>query len=241
MTDRLVELEGLLEALPAAVDQRRLGDRLHTSMETLQTAERSVERIEAIVDLAALLDLDSTGQGHSVAKVRQEALEVGEWLETAATDQDLRDAVHEYKEGLLRSLSATELAVRAAWAAFAAQKFRPLVALGQLLQSINVEAELGASLVETGQRAIKPREGVSAKALAQEVRTLLAEQTTLQDERAKLISEGAIGQFITALAEQKATLAMVTPDVRAWLEQNGALERFSLMPRSTGIAGANAG
>lgn len=241
MSDPLEELETLLEQLPEAVDRRRLGDRLNQSMVTLRSADHNIERIEAVAQLADLTGMTAGGQGQVVQKLRDEALEVGEWLESASSDDDLRDAVYEYDKVLLRTLANCELAVRNHWSVLAAQTFRPLVAFGELLQRINVEPELGARLVETGRRAVKAVDMGSAKALSSEVRELLAEKDALQAERAERISEGEIGSFITALAEHKATLEMVTPKVHEWLTDNGALDRFSIAPRLQGTAGAAAG
>jgi hypothetical protein len=241
MSDQLEELEQLLEELPDAVDRRRLGDRLTQSMTTLHKADHNVERIEAVIELADLTGMASSGPAQVVERLKEEAFEVGEWLETATSDEELRDAVYQYDKVLLRSLANCELTVRNHWQMAAAQRFRPLVALGELLQRINVRPDLGQRLVETGKRALNAHQAGSAKTLCAEVRALTAEQEALQNEQAELMSEGEIGSFITAVAEHKATLEMVTPKVREWLTQNGALDRFTISPRLQGSAGATFG
>lgn len=241
MSDQLEALEALLDDLPDAASRRRLGDRLNQSMETLRTADHQIGRIEAIVELADLIGMSGAGQGRLIEQLREEALEVGEWLEVADSDDELRDAVLEYEKVLLRSIANCEHAVRNQWRNSAAQQFRPLVALGELLQRINVEPELGQKLAETGRRALSAEHLGNAQALCTEVRTLIREQQALQEERASRISEGETGQFINALAEHKATLDMVTDEVRAWLEDNRALDRFTVAPRSPGSAAASAG
>lgn len=241
MTDALEELEELLGDLPDAIDRRRLGDRLTQSMATLQNADHNIERIEAVIELADLTGMTLGGAGQVVQKLKEEAIEVGEWLETAESDEELRDATYEYDKVLLRTLANCEISVRNHWQVSAAQQFRPLVALGELLQRINVRPDLGKRLAETGRRALNAHQTGSAKALCAEVRALRAEQQVLQTEQTELMSEGEIGSFITAVAEHKATLEMVTPKVQQWLSENGALDRFAISPRLQGSAGASAG
>jgi hypothetical protein len=241
MIDQLEELEGLLTYLPDAIDRRRLGDRLTQSMTTLQNADHNIERIAAVIELADLTGMTSGGAGQVVEKLKEEAFEVGQWLETASSDEELRDATYEYDKVLLRSLANCEINVRNHWQVSAAQQFRPLVALGELLQRINVRPDLGKRLAETGRRALGAHQTGSAKALCAEVRALTAEQQALQEERAELMSEGEIGGFITAVAENKATLEMVTPKVQQWLSENGALNRFAITPRLQGSAGGGGG
>lgn len=240
MSDVLEELEAVVDQLPDAVDRRRLGDRLNQSMETLRQADRQIARLEAVLELADITGMAAAGQGQIINKLKEEAFETGDFLEIAETDDELRDADYQYK-GLLQTLASCETAIRTHWSVSAAQRFRPLVALGDLLQRIGVEPELGKKLAETGNRALKASAVGQAEALCAEVRDLLAEQRALQAEQAGRLSEGEIGNFITALAEHRATLQMVTPEVQAWLTNNQALDRFTIVPRLQGNAGAAAG
>jgi hypothetical protein len=241
MSDALLELESLLDDLPNAIDRRRLGDRLTQSMATLQNADHNIERIAAVIELADLTGMTEAGHGQAVQRLKEEALEVGEWLETASSDEDLRDATYEYDKVLLRTLTNCELTVRNHWQVSAAQRFRPLLALGELLQRINVRPDLGHRLADTARRALNAGQTGSAKSLSADVKGLIAEEEALKAEQAELMSEGEIGSFITAVAERKATLAMVTPKVHEWLSRNGALDRFAISPLLQGMTGAGAG
>jgi hypothetical protein len=240
MSDALEDLEQLVDELPDAVDRRRLGDRLNQSMETLRQADYQVARLKSVIELAEITGMAAAGQGQIIRKLQEEAFETGDFFEVAETDDDLRDADYEYK-GLLRTLASSEQAIRTHWSVSASHRFKPLVALGELLQRIGVEPELGQRLAETGNRALKASQIGQAEALCAEVRDLLEEQQKLQAEQAGRLSDGEIGGFITALAEHRATLAMVTPEVQAWLSENQALERFTIVPRLQGNAGASAG
>ena len=233
MTDKLAELEGLLEELPDAVDRRRLGDRLSQSMEVLRGANHHIGRLTAILDLANSTGFGASGmQRETLDDLKEEAWAVGEALETASTDDELRDATFQYEKEFQKTLSSTERAARQHWASLASESFRSLVPLGDLLARIGVAPDFGRRLADCGRRALAPSEVGPLVDLAARARALLAEREALQEERAQTIGAGDVGSFINALAEQRATLAMVTKDVRIWLEKNEALDRFSLAPRS---------
>lgn len=229
MNDRLALLETLLEDLPAAVDRRRLGDRLTRSLERIRTAGHNAERLSAAVALA-----EATGfgvapqQAELLEEVREEAFLTGEKLEAAQSDETLRDAVDDY-EAFLKSLANLDRGLRLHWSNLAAQRFRPLLGLGALLQRTHVAPGLGQRLTACGQRALAGGESGLPELLAK-VKAVSAEQEALQSESAALLSEGDVGTFIQAVSEQRATLAHVTPAVLAWLNEKEALGRFTIQP-----------
>jgi hypothetical protein len=231
MTDLLASLETMLEELPEAVDRRKLGDRLTQSLETLKTADIDIGRLTAILDLAELSGYATTPQAEALFELQEEAHAVGEALETASTDVTLRDAVLDYEKGFKHALSRVELAIRAHWGLFATEKFRPSATLGELLHRIGVERDLAGRMQGCGQRGLAIGSGGSLPDLVARASSHLAELEAIQQERAGTIGEGDVGNFINALADQRATLAMVTGEVRAWLEHNHALERFNLSLR----------
>ena len=232
MSDILTALEAMLPDLPDAVDRRRLGDRLSQSVEALKTADYHVGRLNAVLDLAELTQFGAAPpQSEMLSALREEAYEVGDALETAATDGDLRDAMYEYERGFQKSLASADQAIRTHWASLAANKFRSLVPLGDLLQRIGVAPDLARRLQDCGRRGQAPSNVGPLADLASRARALLSELETLQAERADAIGEGEVGDFVNALAEQRATLTHVTDGVRHWLEKNEALPRFSVVPR----------
>jgi hypothetical protein len=231
MTDNVDALEALLEVLPGAVDRRRLGDRLNQSMEKLRTGDYNAARLASLRELAPAIGFGSSPQQLRVLQeVREEAWAVGEALEEAETAEQLRDAVLEYEKGLSASLGSLDREVRIHWSSFAAATFRPLIPLGEMLVRTGVDPELGKRLSDCGRRALAPSDGGSVAELSARVKGLLAERESLDAERSGLVEEGEIGAFLSALADQKATLAMVTPKVAAWLADKHALERFSVAP-----------
>lgn len=230
MTDRLSDLEALLEHLPAAVDRRRLGDRLTRSLDRIRNVPHNAERLSAAIELAEATGYgDVPQQADLLEEVREEALSTGEKLEEAASDDALRDAVDDY-EAFLKSLANLDRGLRLHWNGAAAQRYRPLTSLGALLQRTRVAPELGERLAACGQRALSGGEA-PLRELAARAKAVAAEHEKLQAEGAALFSDGDVGIFIQAVAEQRATLSHVTPAVLAWLTEKNALDRFGLTPR----------
>lgn len=229
MTDPLASLESMLAELPMAVDRRKLGDRLTQSLETLKTADADIGRLTAILDLAELIGYGTTpSQAEILSELQEEAQAVGMALETVSTETNLRDAVLEYEKEFRQALRSADVGIRAHWGSFATGKFQPVSTLGELLRRIGVEPELAARMQDCGKRGLAIGSGGTLPDLVERARSHLADLEAIQQERADTIGQGDVGDFINALADQRATLAMVTDEVRTWLEHNHALERFSL-------------
>jgi hypothetical protein len=143
----------------------------------------------------------------------------------------LRKAVFEYTTDLNQSIATLERSIRDHWRTVAMERFQPLIGLGQLLTSVNVPNNLGDRLVSCGQRGVASANAGSSAELLTALTALLSEYDALQAERAAEIGEDEVGDFINALADKRATLAMVTPKVREWLADHGALDRLGITTR----------
>jgi hypothetical protein len=232
MNDVLVEAEELLKELPDAVGRRKLGDRLSKAVIALGTADRQIARITALLELSRLVGFGETDdQRAAVEEMKGCAIDIGASLEEAENEEQLRLAVHEYENSLPRALSALERAVLERWRLVALERFQPLIGIGKLLTAMNVSNNLGGRLEDCGHRGMASASIRSAIDLLTSVKALLDELETLQKERAAEISDDEVGAFINALAENRATLAMVTPSVYAWLQEHRALERLGINPR----------
>lgn len=229
MSDRLQTLEDLLPALPAAADQRRLGDRLTQAMLALREAAQQARRLAAVMRIAEAVGFGVTAeQKADLDELRGAAEDVADALEQADDPDSLRDAVYDYEKTLLPALAKLDRLVRIQWSAVVAQRFQPLVSFGELIAQIDGVAPLGRSLASCGRRAQEA--GGTAEDLATEILTLLKELDQLQAQRAAAIGSGDVGAFLNALAERRATLSMITPEVHSWLQQNQALDRFNVTP-----------
>ena len=96
---------------------------------------------------------------------------------------------------------------------------------------MNVANNLGTRLAACGQKAMNSGTAGSASELHTAAVALWSEYDALQAERAAEIGEDEVGEFINALADKRATLAMVTPKVQAWLADHSALDRLGVTTR----------
>jgi hypothetical protein len=232
MSDVLEEAEALLEHLPEAVSRRKLGDRLSQAVVALRTADRQIARIVALLELSPIVEFGkTTDQRDALQDMKECATEIGTSLENAEDAEQLRFAVHEYENSLNKALAALERALRDRWRAVAAERFQPLIGIGELLSSMNVSNGLGSRLAECGRKGLESANTASIIDLLPVVRSLLADYQALQFERAGEVGDDEVGDFINALAERRATLAMVTPKVHGWLRDHHALERLQINPR----------
>ncbi|MBJ7533300.1 hypothetical protein JDN40_04155 [Rhodomicrobium vannielii ATCC 17100] len=232
MSDVLVEAEELLKELPDAVDRRKLGDQLRKAVIALGTADRQIARIAALLELSRIVGFGETVDQHAALEDMKEcAIDIGAALEEADNEKQLRLAVYEYENSLPRALSALERAVRERWRLVALARFQSLIGIGKLLTSMNVSNNLGSRLEDCGRRGMAASSIGAAADLVTNVKGLLAELDTLQQERAAEISDDDVGIFINALAENRATLAMVNSKVHEWLKEHSALERLGISLR----------
>ena len=228
MSDPLLEAEELLQQLPTAVSRRNLGERLNKSLIDLRTADRQIQRMKVSLEIAKLIEFGGAHQREVLTEMVECALSVGEALAEADDAEALRKATIEYTTDLNQTIAALERSIRDHWRAVTLERFQPLVGLGQLLTSMNVSNNLGSRLVNCGQRGVASANAGSSAELLATVTALLSEYNALQAERAAEIGEDEVGDFINALAEKHATLAMVTPKVHAWLAGHGALDSLRI-------------
>jgi len=83
---------------------------------------------------------------------------------------------------------------------------------------------------ECGQEAIDSTHITKLPELRDAVKRLERRFAEVQAERSvKVGAIPAVGEFLSAVGERRATLALLTPSVLEWLEQNGALENFKVI------------
>jgi hypothetical protein len=240
VSDVLEEAEALLVQLPDALVRRKFGQRLSQSAATLANGIDQVARIKALWESAQLINYGRLPEQKDILDEMVDcATAVGRSIETAVDAEALRSAEHEYKEGLVKAIVAVERAIVQHWRALASDKFQPLIGLGKLLTAMNIPNELGKRLEECGAAGLAIVNTASATERLRKMKDLLTSYQLLQEERTREIGNDEVGDFINALAEQRATLAMVTPNVLAWLTNHDALANLGITTyrRETPVAG----
>jgi len=232
MSDALVEAEALLEKLPDAVSRRTLGERLGKAIQDLSNARHQMQRMTALIETAELTDFGKQPhQSEALHEMIDCAQMVGEALENAEDAEALREAVFEYSSDLKQAIATLERSIRENLRMFVNERFQPLVGLGELLTSMNVSNDLGSRLITCGSKGMSVLNASSAPQLHAGIAAVLDDYEVLQAERARVIGEDEVGDFINALADKRATLAMVTPKVREWLNDHDALGRLGITIR----------
>lgn len=232
MSDPLIEAEALLEQLPDAVSRRSLGERLGQAIQDLSNASHQMERMAALIETAKLTGFGKQPHhSETLDEMIDCAKMVGAALENAEDAGALREAVFEYSNDLKQAIAALERSIRDNLRAFANERFQPLIGLGELLTSMNVSNDLGSRLIACGREGMSVSNAGSALQLQVAVEAVLDDYALLQAERATVIGEDEVGDFINALADKHATLAMVTPKVREWLTDHDVLDRLGITIR----------
>jgi hypothetical protein len=229
MTDALLELESLREAIPEALQRRKLGDNLGHATSRLADALRQAGRLSALVHVAIELGaIASPRTREMVRSAADKADSLGLDLQTAASGEDLKAISEDYPE-LISALRLLDQHVRELLRSFIEPEFRPLVAIGGVLKKIEDAALLGGKLQALGTEALDQIErNPPAEQLAPEISRLRAERAKLQAELKAFANHPEVEIFVNTLTAGGATLAQVTPAVLRWLKDHNALEAFSI-------------
>lgn len=231
MSDALTELEDLLTDLPAAVDQRNLGENLSKATASLSASAERIKHIVVLKDLAECLDYTSEQRREEKLKeVLEVAWEVGDDLQTADEADKLDKAIYGYQNKLQSELRSLDRDLRLRWDEIVSKQFRSLATIGDLLAGLLGESDLGSKMATCGREAINLKDSLPATDLLEAARRLLREYEELQSARKDELGDGDVAVFINALAEDQAVLQHVTEEVWAWLEENGSLNILKVAP-----------
>jgi DNA repair exonuclease SbcCD ATPase subunit len=207
------------------VERRKLGQSLSRITAALRGASAEIERLDALLEICTAIGFPA----QDLAELQEVASEAAEALETADDAERLRSAQDSYEE-LLKVIPRTfNQAVRHWRNDLVETNYRPLLSFGEMLENVENLAELGREMRACGQEAIDSTHITRIPELRDAVKRLERRFAELQAERSgKVGAIPAVGEFLTAVGERRATLALVTPSVLVWLEQNGALENFKV-------------
>lgn len=231
MSDALAELEHLLTDLPTAVEQRKFGENLGKATTSLASAAERVKRIEALREIATRLDYASESRrAEKLSDVLELAWDVGNQLEESADVTALDKAVFAYEQDLNRELNGLDRDLRARWDDIVHRQFRSLIPIGDLLDRLLGQSDLGSKMAKCGREAIAVQDGARASEFLATIQQLFADYEALQAERENELGDGDVALFINALANEQATLQHVTDEVWAWLEEHGSLDVLKVRP-----------
>lgn len=232
MNPALVQLEEILPELPAAVERRRFGEVLGKTAEALKDSAHLIDRLEAALQIAREIHFDAEKQQAATLQELIGTCEVtADIIEKAKTPDDLRLVQDTYRE-LLAALVQAERQLRLYWRRIVERDFAPLRAVGELLEKIDRNSDLGKRLSTCGREAEQMSDRLPIPAMRDAIVHLQREREELEAERVSLTQEPEVDRFLNALAAGTATLQTVSSRVQKWLEKYDALDRFMVTPRS---------
>lgn len=225
MADTLLELRAMLPSLAPALERRRLGEALSQIAAVVRNADAEIERLKAVLDLARLIAFPH----QDLSDLLEAALAAGQALASATTSDELRTASDAYKD-FLKTLPSVGMQVARHWKNdVVAKNYRPLISFGVLLEKVENLASLGREMRECGEAAANTQM-VKWPELRDEVMRLEEQLSRLQRERTERVGAiPAVGEFLIAVGNNTATLALLTPAVLEWLDENGALQSFRVI------------
>lgn len=222
-SDTLEELRALIPELGPAVERRALGERLTQLAIALREAKNEFARLDALLDLAAWVELPN---GELLEELEDAASSLATALRTAQTPSDLRTA-QDLHDAFVKAMGRLTGQVSRHWQTVVNRDYRPMISFGALLTKVDNLVDLGERMQRCGQAAIDSTTQTKPDDLKAVVARLRADADALQAERAQMLgSVAGVGEFLSAIGAQNATLAVVTKDVLDWLADNGGLEHF---------------
>ena len=223
MSDTLEDLRSLIPQLGPATERRALGERLTSLTTALRDAPAEFERLDALLDLAAWTNFSGR---ELLEELEDTAAALAADLQSAQTPSELRTAQDRHA-AFQRAMTRMNPQISAHWRTIVTRDYRPLISFGELLARVDSLADLGQRMQACGDEAVESLSTARPQDLRQTVARLKALADELQTEREeKLEAVPGVGEFLSAIGAQTATLAVVTKDVLDWLAANGGLERF---------------
>lgn len=222
MSDPLEELEKTAELLPAAAAGVRLGDRASRHLQRFAKSGRHERRLKALAEFTVLLDGRSDLQVKAqVVRALTTASEASEAMEDANDEEGLEEAVEAYQT-FIQTLASLEGVVRPLWTQVIYQQFGPLGSVGSLLQAFPGARDLGQKMAQAAAEAQRHSQ-TAVIDLLPKAKALLRLRETLVAQQQIVAGNPRVAAFLHALADNRATLDFLEPEVLEWLKGQGAL------------------
>lgn len=228
--DPLERLEELKSQVPAAITRKNLGAALDAAVRAVKGAEQSISRLEVLRAFIPLVrnyldSPDKDGLRRQLSNLRG----LAQQLERASDTETLSEATQSVAHQLTPAVDQTDQFVRRGWKEKIEQAFSSTGRLGGVLRQIPETETLGSEMETVSQRVGQLVASVTdATENAEQYSALLVERDQVNEKLTSLGAGEAVVAFLLAVAEQHASLNHATDDVRAWLGERYALERFKM-------------
>ena len=228
MTDKLERLEELSEKIPEARQRHALGDALDTAVREARGAANAITRLEQLSRFVPPVRSQLTSTERDQLRRWILSLQaIGNRLALATDTGELATAADGLKRDLTPAVTQVAELISNGWRGEIDQAFSATGRLGGVLREIPETHQLGSDM-----EALAHRAGQLAATIedAQQNNEQLRALTTERDHTKVMLADLGAGEevvhFLLAVAERFANLGDVTTEVRDWLNERKALERF---------------
>ncbi len=213
-------------SLAAAVSEHELGNELQEVLVLLRNGKADLARVKALGQAA---DLISDVPWESVRDQVNRLATAAQALKEARTPDDLYNWRRAKWDSVKDATGSLERALKGAWRVRCEQPFGEHERLGAALSHLPETKALGAEMMQTAREGRQIGEFFPP---SPEQRGKLSEFIDrAAKERQQLKRRGAsetVSGLLVAAAENRATLADLTPDALEWLRRNSALTLFEI-------------
>ena len=225
--DILERLERLAVRIPSEIRDRDAETLLRLADEAAKAATADIALLEQVAEYAAFVGESIDANESSRLKDDFRALTCsGVVIAKVAAVGALNDAIEELRS-LSGSVKLVERPIAQAWQQHVESTFNTAGSLGNVLHRIPETRELGTafSMLQQDATALKMRRG-TAKELASKFEVLEERLKVLRSELSGIGAGREIINFLEAVSHRRATLALLTREVRNWLKERNALDLF---------------
>jgi hypothetical protein len=229
--DPLRALEQALDSgdFQRAVQAEQFGDALGQAVGALREKAESLATLEQLVGWGSLVAKKLTPTEAAEVRTALDALDVtaGKLARENPTREELQLVRLEMQTVGMR-VEQVKGRFRAAWSLRVREEFEPPAKLAKALQRLPGQAELARRMVQTAQAGLALEQRFPAQAAREEFERRRAERQTQERELAGVGTDTDKVRFLIRVAEERATLADLTPDLQKWLAEQNALGLFNL-------------
>lgn len=225
--DPLDRLEAALPHLQGAVSQQHLGKALSLAVTATADMPQRIDRLKALGESCALLPQYIVQRAAEIKDAAETVLDLGETMEAASEPAHLEAVVRDVKR-LEPAISALHRSVLALTDLYVRDHVLPLSALEKLLRRLGRD-EVASAIAQL--RVMSSGLASAGASLPDKLKALQDARAALTNDLTRLASDPEVDAFLTGFATRGSIrLSLVTPKVLAWLEEQGALDQFTVQP-----------
>jgi len=228
----LEELEKLIPKIEPAVRKSRFGEGLQKISDIAQFADNLRVNFRATLDVANRTEYGRRSDHvEAIEKVVLEADTLSKVLLHSSNEDDLVRA-RALREDLQKSYESLFRSLRGHIERWVEEQFVSQRGYTDLLKKIPQTMAFGLAQEACCNEALRARTVRNAVEMQSIIQRVCEQRETLNTQKESLNQIPGAGNFLEAIAEQRATLADVTPEVMSWLVEMNALETFSVQSSS---------